>query len=193
MDNSEGKSLEDSCIPGIASNQSRMEQVSFQNGHGQKLVTHVRNMLWKFIKLDEMGNNWAWINNAYILKWGCFLRVCKKFLFINDTLVMVKGLALLSEAEPYRIGPPRMDGSQGRVLKGLSEEFSGSTEGGSGNPLQYSCHESPMDSMKRWKDMTLEDGPLGWKVSNVLLGKSRGLLLIASERMKLLSQSGNSA
>ena len=64
MDNSEGKSLEDSCIPGVESNQSRMEQVSFQDGHGQKLVTHVINMLWRFIKL---GNNLAWINNAYIL------------------------------------------------------------------------------------------------------------------------------
>ena len=60
---------------------------------------------------------------------------------MNHTLVMIKGLALLSEAEPCHIGPPRMDGSQGRVLKGLSEEFSGSTEGGSGNLLQYSCHD----------------------------------------------------
>lgn len=58
MDNSEGKSLKDSCIPGVESNQSRMEQVSFQNGHGQ-VVTRVINMLWRFIKLDELGNNWA--------------------------------------------------------------------------------------------------------------------------------------
>ena len=78
---------------------------------------------------------------------------------MHHTLVMVKGLALLSEAEPCRLGPPRMDGSQGRVLKGLSEEFSGSTAGGSGNPFQYSCHENPMDSMKRQKDMTLDMDP----------------------------------
>ena len=30
---------------------------------------------------------------------------------------------------------------------------------GNGNPLQYSCLENPMDSVKRRKDMTLEDEP----------------------------------
>ena len=29
--------------------------------------------------------------------------------------------------------------------------------GGNGNPLQYSCHENSMNSMKRQKDMTRED------------------------------------
>ena len=28
-----------------------------------------------------------------------------------------------------------------------------------GKPLQYFCYENPMNSMKRQKDMTLEDGP----------------------------------
>ena len=28
---------------------------------------------------------------------------------------------------------------------------------GNGNPLQYSCLENPMNSMKRQKDMTLKD------------------------------------
>ena len=32
-----------------------------------------------------------------------------------------------------------------------------STREGNGNPLQYSCLENPMGSMKRQKDMTLED------------------------------------
>ena len=31
---------------------------------------------------------------------------------------------------------------------------------GNGKPLQYSCLEKPMNSMKRQKDMTLEDEPL---------------------------------
>ena len=36
---------------------------------------------------------------------------------------------------------------------------------------------TPINSMKRQKDMTLEDElPPGWKVSNILLGKSRGQL-----------------
>ena len=51
-----------------------------------------------------------------------------------------------------------------------------------------------MDSMKRQKDITSEDEPpLGQKVSNMLLGKSRGQLPIAPERMKQLDQSGNDA
>ena len=32
-----------------------------------------------------------------------------------------------------------------------------STGGGNGKPLQYSCHENPMNSMKRQKDTTPED------------------------------------
>ena len=35
-----------------------------------------------------------------------------------------------------------------------------STGGGNGNPLQYSCHKNPMNTMKRQKDMTSEDEPL---------------------------------
>ena len=34
-----------------------------------------------------------------------------------------------------------------------------STGGGNGKPLQYSCSENPLDSMKRQKDMTTEDEP----------------------------------
>ena len=32
-----------------------------------------------------------------------------------------------------------------------------STGEGDGKPLQYSCHENPMNSMKRQTDMTLKD------------------------------------
>ena len=38
--------------------------------------------------------------------------------------------------------------------------------------------------------MTPKDEPPDWKVSHMLLEKSRGQLLIASERMKQLGQSG---
>ena len=41
--------------------------------------------------------------------------------------------------------------------------------------------------------MTQKDEPPGWQVSNILLGKSRGQLLIAPERMKQVGQSGNNA
>ena len=36
-----------------------------------------------------------------------------------------------------------------------------STGEGNGKPLRYSCPENPMNSMKRQKDMTPEDEPLG--------------------------------
>ena len=59
-----------------------------------------------------------------------------------------------------------------------------STPGGNDKPLQYSCLEDSMNSMKRQTEMTLEDELPGQKVSNMLLGKSRGQLLTAPERMK---------
>ena len=37
-----------------------------------------------------------------------------------------------------------------------------STGEGNGKPLQYSCLENPMNSMKRQKDMTLKDELLRW-------------------------------
>ena len=66
-----------------------------------------------------------------------------------------------------------------------SSDKTWSTGEGNDKPLQYSCLENPMNSMKRQKDMTPEDEPPpGWKVSNMLLGKSREQLLISPERMK---------
>ena len=45
--------------------------------------------------------------------------------------------------------------------------------------------------MKRQKDMMLEESPPGQKVSNMLLGKRGGQLLIAQVRMKWLGKSRN--
>ena len=45
--------------------------------------------------------------------------------------------------------------------------------------------------MKKQKDMTMEDKPLSQKVSSLLLGKSRGQLLVAPEGTKQLGQSRN--
>ena len=44
----------------------------------------------------------------------------------------------------------------GRVMVEISEKM-WSTGEGNGKPLQYSCLENPMNSMKRQKDMTLKD------------------------------------
>ena len=44
----------------------------------------------------------------------------------------------------------------GRVMVESSDK-TWSTGEGNGKPLQYSCLENPLDSMKRQKDMTLKD------------------------------------
>ena len=44
----------------------------------------------------------------------------------------------------------------GRILVESSDKM-WSTEEGDGKPLQYSCLENPMNSMKRQKDRTLKD------------------------------------
>ena len=77
-----------------------------------------------------------------------------------------------------------------------SSDKTWSTERGSGKSLQYSCLENPMNSIKRQKAMTLKDehAPLPKsEVSNMLLEKGGGQLLIAPERMKQLGQRGNDA
>ena len=80
----------------------------------------------------------------------------------------------------------------GQVIVKSSEKtcFTG---GGNGKPLQYSCCENPMNSMKRQKDMTLQDEPPRLEGVRYATGKSRGQLLIAPERMEWPGQSGNDA
>ena len=46
----------------------------------------------------------------------------------------------------------------GRVMVESSDK-TWSTGEGNGKPLQYSCLENPMNSMKRQKDMTWKDEP----------------------------------
>ena len=88
-----------------------------------------------------------------------------------------------------RAGIPRTDRSWRQVVESSDKTWSTRA----GNPLQYSCLESPINSMKRQKGMTPEGEPQGGKVSSVLLGKSGGQLRIAPERMKTLGQSRNDA
>ena len=65
-----------------------------------------------------------------------------------------------------------------------------STGEGNGKPLQYSCLENPMNSMKRQKDRTLKDEHPRSVGAQMLLEKSGGITL---ERMKRWSQSKSSA
>ena len=50
-----------------------------------------------------------------------------------------------------------------------------------------------MNKMKRQKELNQKMSPLGQKVSNMLLGKSRGNLQVVPERMKQMDQSRNDA
>ena len=71
-----------------------------------------------------------------------------------------------------------------------SSDKTWSTGEGNGKPLQYSCDENPMNSMKRKKkDRTLKD-ELPRSVSILLLEISGE---ITAERMKRQSQSENNA
>ena len=101
----------------------------------------------------------------------------------------------------------------GQVIVESSEKM-WSTKGGNGKPLQYSCCKNPMNCQIR-SDQSLSHVWLfatpwiaarqaskrydtgKWaprsKVSSMLLGKSRGQLLITLERRKRLSQSRNDA
>ena len=63
-----------------------------------------------------------------------------------------------------------------------------STEEGNGKPLQYSCLENPMNSMKRQKDRTLKE-ELPKSVGAHMLLEINGE--ITPERMKGWSQSKN--
>ena len=61
---------------------------------------------------------------------------------------------------------------------------------GNGKPLQYSCLENPMNSMKRQKDMTLKDELLRLEGAQYA-GEEWRNGEIAPEGMKRLSQSQN--
>ena len=90
--------------------------------------------------------------------------------------------------EPCHSGPLKMDKSWWRVLtkRGLPEE----------GMANYSNIFAARPSWVAWKSKKIwcwMMGPLSWKVSNMILGKSVGHFLIAPERMKWLGQSRNDA
>ena len=75
----------------------------------------------------------------------------------------------------------------GQVMVESSDE-TWSTGERNGKPLQYSCLESPMNSMKRQKDRTLKDELLRSVGAQYATGDSGE---ITPERMKRLSQTQN--
>ena len=90
--------------------------------------------------------------------------------------------------EPCHARPHKMYNSEWRVLT-----KHGPLEEGMANHSSILAARTPWTIWKGTKYMTLEDEPCRWKVSSMLLGKSRGQLLITLERRKRLSQSRNDA
>ena len=82
--------------------------------------------------------------------------------------------------------------TQDRRVTVKSSDKTQSTGGGNSKPLQYSCRENPMNSVRQ-KNMTPEDEHHNQKVSNMLLGKSGGQSLLVPEGMQWLGQSGYDA
>ena len=75
----------------------------------------------------------------------------------------------------------------GQVMVECSDKM-WSTGEGNGKPLQYSCLENPMNSMKRQNDRILKEEPHRSIGAQYLLEISRG---VTPERMKGWSQSKN--
>ena len=87
-----------------------------------------------------------------------------------------------------KVGQPYGATQDGRVMVERSDRM-WSTGERNGKPLQYSCLENPMNSMKRQKDRILKDElSQVVYVPNMLLEISAE---ITSERMKGWSQSKN--
>ena len=91
--------------------------------------------------------------------------------------------------------PPGISSNYTEQLKGMSYQLGPDKMWSAGErnakPLQHSCLESPMNSMKRQKVMTLKDEtPLRLVDTQYATGVERSN---SSERMKRLSQRGNSA
>ena len=66
---------------------------------------------------------------------------------------MDHSLVELSETKPCHVGHPKWPHV---VMVGKSDRM-WSTGEGNGKPLQYSCLENPMNSMKRQKERTLKE------------------------------------
>ena len=101
------------------------------------------------------------------------------FSFMHHRLVLAKRVrdSLKLWAMPCRA-------TQDRQVTVRSSDKSWSTGGRNGKLLQYLCHATPWIIWKGKKMWHWKMHPPDWKVSSMLLGKSRGKLLRASKRMK---------
>ena len=80
--------------------------------------------------------------------------------------------------------------TQDRWVMVESSDKTWSTGEGNGKPLQHSCHENPMNNMKRQKDLTLKDKfPRSVDIQYATEEECRN----SSKKMKRLSQRKDNA
>ena len=72
-----------------------------------------------------------------------------------------------------------------------SSDKTWSAEEGNGNPLQYSCQEEPMMSMKTQKDMTLEDKTPRMQGVQYAPGEEQRAITNSSRKHEVAGPSGN--
>ena len=87
---------------------------------------------------------------------------------------------------PCHAGLPRTDGV---IVKSSDKMWS--TGERNGSLLQYSCLENPVNSVKRQKDMTLEDEPTRSEGVQRAAGEEQRAITNSSRKNEWLSQSRN--
>ena len=141
-----------SPTPGVHSN-SRPSSQWCLHWSLRKAFLYLLAILW------NSAFKWVYLSFCALL-FACllFTPFCKPFrffafLFLGDGLVpcLMYNITNLDETNHTVWGHPRRTGHDGEVWQMWS------TGEGNGKPLQYSCLENPMNSMKRQKDRTLKD------------------------------------
>ena len=96
-------------------------------------------------RLIEVGTH-SWINKYFTRK---------KFLRSTQITSVITWITTLSNSVKLWAMPHSV--TQDRQVMVESSDKAWSTGEGNGKPLQYSCLENPMNSMKRQKEMILKD------------------------------------
>ena len=100
---------------------------------------------------------WKYCHIIIIIKWKMNTENMRKTSFFNHTKLIkliTWTTALSNSMKPWAM---LCGATQDGWVMGESSDKMWSTGEGNGKPLQYSCLENPMNSMKRQKDRTLTD------------------------------------
>ena len=117
-------------------------------GHVSKGGGQIQAKQWIKTQLESLAlavllRERVWLEKGSpLITWETFSATGQRLLQVSQVVRVVKNTSVNAE-----------DSRDSGSIPG-----SGRSPGtGNGNPLKYSCHESPMNSMKKQKHMTLED------------------------------------